>query len=163
MIRKGSESGENDVSSQGNREVPSWLQYRNNDKWESASWRFVFNQAELRSGDRPKLEKRPAMSNGDQDHSLKVPRTLSKDQTDATESKDSPSMGMERGGIGLISNPLDVNINTEAVAPQLDMGNVSTAPPSSSVPETDEASLESRNAVSIDVGATNKTGPGESS
>ena len=61
------------------------------------------------------------MSNGDQDHSLKVPRTLSKDQTDATESKDSPSMGMERGGIGLISNPLDVNINTEAVTPQLDM------------------------------------------
>lgn len=40
---------------------------------------------------------------------------------------------------------------------------MSTAPPSSSVPETDEASLESRNAVSIDVGATNKTGPGESS
>lgn len=34
---------------------------------------------------------------------------------------------------------------------------------SSSVPETEEASLESRNAVSIDVGATNKTGPGESS
>ncbi|WZZ80524.1 hypothetical protein YC2023_101096 [Brassica napus] len=109
------------------------------------------------------LISRPAMSNGDQDHSLKVPRTLSKDQTDATESKDSPSMGMEGGGIGLISNPLDVNINTEAVTPQLDMGNVSTAPPSSSVPETDEASLESRNAVSIDVGATNKTGPGESS
>ena len=38
-------------------------------------------------------------------------------------------------------------------------GNVNTAP-SSSVPETDEASLESRNAVSIDVEAT-KTGPGE--
>ena len=33
-------------------------------------------------------------------------------------------------------------------------GNVNTAP-SSSVPETDEASLESRNAVSIDVAATN--------
>ncbi|XP_018449158.1 tip elongation aberrant protein 1-like [Raphanus sativus] len=112
--------------------------------------------------------KRPAMSNGDHDNSLKIPKSLSKDQTDATESKDSPSMGMEGGGgSGLISNPLDVNINTVevAVAPQLDVGgNVNTAAAqSSSVPETEEASLESRNAVSIDVGATNKTGPGESS
>ncbi|KAG2257101.1 hypothetical protein Bca52824_076395 [Brassica carinata] len=124
---------------------------------------FSTKQSSVLATDQSLSRKRPAMSNGDQDHSLKVPRTLSKDQTDATESKDSPSMGMEGGGIGLISNPLDVNINTEAVTPQLDMGNVSTAPPSSSVPETDEASLESRNAVSIDVGATNKTGPGESS
>lgn len=36
---------------------------------------------------------------------------------------------------------------------------VNTAP--SSVPQTDEASLESRNAISIDVRATN-AGPGES-
>lgn len=64
------------------------------------------------------------MSNGDHDNSLKIPKSLSKDQTDATESKDSPSMGMEGGGgSGLISNPLDVNINTVevAVAPQLDV------------------------------------------
>ncbi|KAH0877775.1 hypothetical protein HID58_065169 [Brassica napus] len=101
--------------------------------------------------------KRPAMSNGDQANTSKIPRTLSKDQTVATEVKDPPSNGVE-GGIGLI-NPLDVNINTAAVAPQLDMGTVNAVNPSS-VAQTDEASLESRNAVSIDVEAT-KTGPGE--
>lgn len=101
--------------------------------------------------------KRPAMSNGDQANTSKIPRTLSVDQTGATEAKDPPSNGVE-GGIGLI-NPLDVNMNTAPVAPQLDMGTVNTAP--SSVAQTDEASLESRNAVSIDVEAT-KTGPGES-
>ncbi|KAF3612084.1 hypothetical protein DY000_02045742 [Brassica cretica] len=100
---------------------------------------------------------RPAMSNGDQANTSKIPRTLSKDQTVATEVKDPPSNGVE-GGIGLI-NPLDVNINTAAVAPQLDMGTVNAVNPSS-VAQTDEASLESRNAVSIDVEAT-KTGPGE--
>ncbi|XP_024008446.1 rab9 effector protein with kelch motifs isoform X2 [Eutrema salsugineum] len=117
--------------------------------------------------------KRPAMSNGDQDNRSKVLRTLSKDQADATETKGTPSNGMEVG-IGPISNPLDV---TAAVVPhetetavvtsdvrnqdatQLDMGTVDTAP--SSVAQADEASLESRNAVSIDVGAT-KTGSGES-
>ena len=65
------------------------------------------------------------MSNGDHDNSLKVPRTLSKDQTDAAESKDSPPVGMEGGGSGLISNPLDVNINTAAV---LDMVILKTYP-----------------------------------
>lgn len=60
------------------------------------------------------------MSNGDQANTSKIPRTLSMDQTGATEAKDPPSNGVE-GGIGLI-NPLDVNINTTAVvAPQLDM------------------------------------------
>ncbi|WZY98174.1 hypothetical protein YC2023_070503 [Brassica napus] len=100
--------------------------------------------------------KRPAMSNGDQANTSKVPRTLSNDQIGATEAKDPPSNGVD-GGIGLI-NHLDVNINTVAAAPQLDMGTVNAAP--SSVAQTDEASLESRNAVSIDVEAT-KTGPGE--
>ncbi|XP_033132668.1 rab9 effector protein with kelch motifs isoform X2 [Brassica rapa] len=121
---------------------------------------FSTKQSSVLASDQSLSRKRPAMSNGDHDNSLKVPRTLSKEQTDAAESKDSPPVGMEGGGSGLISNPLDVNINTAAV---LDMGTVNTAAPSSSVPETDEASLESRNAVSIDVGATNKTGPGESS
>ncbi|KAL0697889.1 hypothetical protein Bca4012_054011 [Brassica carinata] len=125
---------------------------------------FSTKQSSVLATDQSLSRKRPAMSNGDLDNSLKISRSLSKDQTDATESKDSP-MGMEGGGggSGLISNPLDVNINTAAVAPQLDLGNVNTVPSSSSAPETDEASLESRNAVSIDVAATNKTGPGESS
>lgn len=63
--------------------------------------------------------KRPSMSNGDQANTSKIPRTLSKDQIGATEAKDPPSNGVE-GGIGLI-NPPDVNINTVAAAPQLDM------------------------------------------
>uniref|UniRef100_A0A1J3DCW7 Kelch domain-containing protein 3 n=1 Tax=Noccaea caerulescens TaxID=107243 RepID=A0A1J3DCW7_NOCCA len=118
--------------------------------------------------------KRPAMLNGDQDNRSKIPRTLNKDQADATESKNSPWDAVE-ASIGPIRNPLDVNMNTSAVAPQetavatsdvkkqdgsqLDMGTVNAAP--SSVDQTDEASLESRNAISIDVGAS-KTGPGES-
>lgn len=59
------------------------------------------------------------MSNGDQANTSKVPRTLSNDQIGATEAKDPPSNGVD-GGIGLI-NHLDVNINTVAAAPQLDM------------------------------------------
>ncbi|KAJ4877191.1 Galactose oxidase/kelch repeat superfamily protein [Raphanus sativus] len=101
------------------------------------------------------VSKRPAMSNGDHDNSLKISRSLSKDHTDPTESKDSPPVGMEGGGSGLISNLWMFNINTIA-------GNVNKTAQSSSVPETDEASSEYRNAVSIDVGATNKTGAGES-
>lgn len=57
------------------------------------------------------------MLNGDQDNSSKIPRTLNKDQADATDSKNSPSDGVE-ASIGPIRNPLDVNINTSAVAPQ---------------------------------------------
>ncbi|KAF8104265.1 hypothetical protein N665_0176s0072 [Sinapis alba] len=118
---------------------------------------FSTKQSFVLPTDQSLSRKRPAMSNGDQANTSKITRTLSKDQTGATEAKDPPSNGVE-GGIGLI-NPLDVNINTAAVAPQLDMGTVNAAP--SSVAQTDEASLESRNAVSIDVEAT-KTGPGES-
>ncbi|CAH2036969.1 unnamed protein product [Thlaspi arvense] len=104
---------------------------------------------------------RPAMSNGDEDNRSKMSRTWSNHQADATEAKCTPSNGV------------DVNVNTAAaVVPhqtetaivtsdvtQLDMVTVDTAP--SSVAQTDESSLESRNAISIDVGAT-KTGPGES-
>lgn len=57
------------------------------------------------------------MLNGDQDNRSKIPRTLNKDQADATESKNSPSDGVE-ASIGPIRNPLDVNMNTSAVAPQ---------------------------------------------
>ncbi|CAL9215464.1 unnamed protein product [Arabidopsis halleri] len=132
---------------------------------------FSNKRSSVLATDQSFSRKRPAMSNGDQDNRSKISRILMKDQADAVESKDSPSNGMG----ATISNPLDVNVTTVAVAShetetavvtsdaknqdanQLDMGTVNTAP--SSVPQADEASLESRNAIMIDDRAT-KTGPG---
>jgi hypothetical protein len=140
---------------------------------------FSNKRSSILPADQSFSRKRPAMSNGDQDNRSKISRTLIKDQANAVESKDSQLNGME-AGIDTISNPLGVNITTVAVAPhetetsvvtsdaknqdasQLDMGTVNTvntAP--SSVPQVDEASLESRNAITIDDRA-NKTGLGES-
>ncbi|XP_010477041.1 PREDICTED: kelch domain-containing protein 3-like [Camelina sativa] len=137
---------------------------------------FSNKHSSLLASDQSFSRKRPAMSNGDQDNRSKISRTLIKDQADAMETKDSPSNGLE-AGINTISNPPDVTVNTLAVAPhatemaivssdaknhvatQLDMGTVDTAP--SSVLQADEASLESRNAITIDDRVT-KTGPGES-
>ncbi|VVA91789.1 unnamed protein product [Arabis nemorensis] len=135
---------------------------------------FSNKQSSVLATDQSFSRKRPAMSNGDQENRSKISRSLSKDQADATESN--PSNGVE-GSIDPISNPVDVNINTVAAAPhetetavvtsdvknqdatRLDMVTVTTAP--SLVPQTDESTLESRNAISIDVRATN-AGPGES-
>ncbi|CAN8292586.1 unnamed protein product [Cochlearia groenlandica] len=137
---------------------------------------FSTKHSSVLATDQSFSRRRPAMSNGDQDNISKIPRTLSNDQADATESKVTPSNGVA-ANIDPISNPLGVSTNTSAVVPhetetvvvtsdvknqdatQLDMGVVNTAP--SPVHQTDEGSLESRNAISIHVGDT-KTGPGES-